>query len=106
MQHQEDPMMRFRPITLAFAISLLPVVANAQLTIDMGAIKCDQYLAMSPAMSRDFSAWMSGWFSYQTRRTFVDLLLHQKNIANLKAWCQYHPQDSVMIGLQNAIGPQ
>jgi hypothetical protein len=98
--------MKLQLIGAAFAISLLPVVANAQLTIDMSAIKCDQYLAMSPAMSRDFSAWMSGWFSYQTRRTFVDVLLHQKNIANLKAWCQYHPQDSVMIGLQTAIGPQ
>jgi hypothetical protein len=49
---------------------------------------------------------MSGWFSYQTRRPFVDLVLHQKNIANLKAWCQYHPQDSVMTGLQAGIGPQ
>ena len=98
--------MRLRLISTAFAISLLPVVANAQLTIDMGAFTCSQYLAMSPSMSRDFSAWMSGWFSYQTRRTFVDVLLHQKNIANLKAWRQYHPQDSVMIGLQTAIGPQ
>lgn len=98
--------MRLRLIGTAFAISLLPAAANAQLTIDMNAIKCDQYLAMSPEMSRDFSAWMSGWFSYQTRRTFVDLLLHQKNIANLKAWCQYHPQDSVMTGLQTAIGSQ
>jgi hypothetical protein len=97
---------KLRLISTAFAISLLPVPAIAQLTIDMGAIKCDQYLAMSPAMSRDFSAWMSGWFSYQTRRTFVDLALHQKNIANLKAWCQYHPQEGVMAGLQNGIGPQ
>ena len=98
--------MRLRLICTAFAISLLPVAANAQITIDMGAIRCDQYLAMSPAQSRDFSAWMSGWFSYQTPRTFVDVALHQTNIANLKAWCQYHPQDSVMIGLQTAIGPQ
>jgi hypothetical protein len=37
---------------------------------------------------------MSGWFSYQTRREFVDIELHQKNIANLKAWCQYHPQET------------
>jgi len=98
--------MRRRLISAALAISLLPVAANAQLTINMNQIKCDQYLAMSPDMSRDFSAWMSGWFSYQTRRTFVDLALHQKNIANVKAWCQYHPQESVMTGLQNAIGPQ
>jgi len=98
--------MRFRCISLAFAISIFPMAANAQLTIDMSTIKCDQYLAMSPSMSRDFSAWMSGWFSYQTRRTFVDLALHQKNIANVKAWCQFHPQESVMTGLQNAVGPQ
>jgi hypothetical protein len=98
--------MRLRLISTAFAISLLPGVANAQVTVDMRAIKCNQYLAMSPGMSRDFSAWMSGWFSYQTRRTFVDILLHQKNIANLKAWCQFHPQDSVMVGLEKGIGPQ
>ncbi|MGB9216359.1 MAG: HdeA/HdeB family chaperone [Pseudolabrys sp.] len=98
--------MRLRLICTAFAISLLPVTANAQITIDMGAIRCDQYLAMSPAQSRDFSAWMSGWLSYQTRREFVDIDLHQKNIANLKAWCQYHPQEGVMAGLQRGIGPQ
>ena len=89
-----------------FAILILPMAANAQLTIDMGAIRCSQYLAMSPSMSRDFSAWMGGWFSYQTRRTSVDLLTHQKSIANVKSWCQYHPQESVMTALQNAIGPQ
>jgi HdeA/HdeB family len=71
----------------------------------MGALTCEQYLAMSPSMSRDFSAWMSGWYSYQTRRTFVDLVTHQKNIASLKSWCQFRPQESVMTALQGAIGP-
>jgi HdeA/HdeB family protein len=103
---QRTKQMRQGLISAALAISLLPIAANAQLTINMNMIKCDQYLAMSPDMSRDFSAWMSGWFSYQTRRTFVDLALHQKNIANVKAWCQYHPQENVMSGLQNAIGSQ
>jgi HdeA/HdeB family len=98
--------MRPSLLSAALAIALLPVAANAQLTINMNMIKCDQYLAMAPDVSRDFSAWMSGWFSYQTRRTFVDLTLHQKNIANVKAWCQYHPQETVMSGLQNAIGSQ
>lgn len=98
--------MRLRLISITFAITFLPVAASAQLTVDMGAIKCDQYLAMSPSMSRNFSAWVSGWFSFQTRRTFIDLALHQKNIANLKAWCKYHPQEKVMAGLQAAIGGQ
>jgi HdeA/HdeB family len=98
--------MRLRLISTAFAICLLPAVANAQVIIDMDAFTCDQYLAMSPAMSRDFSAWMSGWFSNQTGKRFVDVLVHQKNIEIVKLWCQSHPQASVMAALQSAIGPQ
>src|SRR5688572_29926325 len=88
---RERPMKRWI-IGLTFAVSLIPGAANAQVTIDMGAFTCRQYLAMSPSMSRDFSAWMSGWFSYQTRKTSVDVLAHQKNIASIKSWCQFRPQ--------------
>jgi HdeA/HdeB family len=98
--------MKLRLISAAFAISLLPVTANGQVTIDMGAMTCGQYLAMSPSLSRDFSAWMSGWYSYQTRRTFVDVGLHSRNIASVKSWCQLRPQESVMAALEAAIGPQ
>ena len=96
--------MRIRLMSFAFAVSLLPAGANAQLTIDMNNIKCDQYLAMSPSESRSFSAWMSGWFSYQLNKTTIDLITHEKNVANVKAWCQYHPQETVMSGLKNATG--
>jgi HdeA/HdeB family len=82
------------------------IAGIAQVIIDMGAFTCDQYLAMSPTMSRDFSAWMSGWFSNHAGRRVVDVLAHQKNIAILKSWCQSHPQVSVMAALQSAIGPQ
>ena len=49
--------MRCRFIGLTFVIAMVPVVANAQLTIDMGKITCGQYLAMPPSQSNDFSAW-------------------------------------------------
>ncbi len=98
--------MKVRLISLTFAILLLPGAANAQLTIDMASITCGQYLGMPLAQSRDFSAWMGGWFSYQLSKTTIDLLTHEKNIANVKAWCQYHPQDTVMSGLKNATGQQ
>ena len=96
--------MRFRLIGLALAIWVIPMAVNAQLTIDMANIRRDQYLAMEPSQSRDFSPWMSGWFSYQLGKTTIDLVTHQKNIANVKAWCQYHPQETVMSGLKNATG--
>jgi HdeA/HdeB family len=98
--------MRFRMTIFACSISLLPIAANAQLTIDMNNITCGQYLAMAPSQSRDFSAWMSGWFSYQLGKETIDLLTHEKNIANVKAWCQRYPQETVMSGLKNATGQQ
>jgi hypothetical protein len=95
--------MRLQLMGAAIAMALLQSPAQAQLTIDMSLITCEQYLRMTPAVSRDFSAWMSGWFHYQSQRTDVDLILLQKNIASVKAWCQNHPRDKVMSGLQNAF---
>lgn len=96
--------MRISTISLAFAICVLPVAANAQLTVEMSNIRCEQYLAMSPSQSRNFSSWMSGWFNYKAGKTTVDLVAHEKNIANVKAWCKFHPKDTVMSGLENATG--
>ena len=98
--------LRLSGAVLAISISVLPTSVNAEVIINMAAFTCEEYLAMSPAMSRDFSAWMSGWFSYQTRRTFVDVVAHEKNMVNLKSWCQLRPQASVMNALESAIGPQ
>lgn len=93
-------------IHVTFAISIVPAVADAAptLTIDIGKVTCGEYLAMPPALSRKFSAWMSGWFSHRNRKTFVDFDVHQANIANVKAWCRSNPSQSVMAGLPKAIG--
>ena len=98
--------MRCRLVILTFAISIVPAAANAALTttIDIGKITCSQYLAMPPELSSKFSAWMSGWFSYRNRRTFIEFGLHQTNITNVKAWCQSNPSVSVIVGLPKAIG--
>ena len=98
--------MKLRLITTVFVIALLPVAGNAQVTISMGALTCLQYLAMSPSVSRDFSAWMSGWSAYQVRRTYVDLVAHQRNIESMRSWCQLRPQASVIDALKSEIGPQ
>ncbi len=95
--------MRSELICLTLAISMAPVAANAQLTIDMGSITCGQYVAMPPSQSDNFSAWMSGWFSYQNNKTYVNFVAHQKNIASVKEWCKFHPDESVMTGLKKAI---
>jgi hypothetical protein len=95
--------MKTRLIVLVIAACFLPAGAKAQLTVEMANIRCEQYLAMAPAQSRDFSAWMSGWYSYKIDKSWVDLVAHQKNIANVQAWCRYHLKETVMSGLEKAL---
>jgi hypothetical protein len=72
----------------------------------MSDIRCDQYLAMPASQQEKFSAWMSGWFSYQTRTPWVDFLQYRQNIANVKAWCERYPDEKIMTGLNKATGTQ
>ena len=98
--------MRLKSTGWILAISLLPLTANAQVTVQMADIRCDQYLGMPPAQQEKFSAWMSGWFSYQTRTPWVDFLQYRQNIANVKAWCLKYPDEKIMTGLNKATGNQ
>jgi hypothetical protein len=95
---------RLKSIVAGLAISAFAATANAQVTIEMANIRCEQYLRMPAADSRDFSAWMSGWFSYKIGKSWVDLVAFEKNIKNVQAWCRYHPKETVMSGLKNATG--
>ncbi len=92
--------------SIALAVSVFGAAANAQVTIEMRKIKCSQYLAMGPADSEAFSAWMSGWYSYQTGKTWVDLGAFRKNVVNVKAWCKFHQNETVMSGLDKATAGQ
>jgi len=98
--------MRYRLIILTFAILIVPAFASAAFatTVDIRSITCSEYLAMPDAPSNKFSAWMTGWFSYQSRRTFVDFDLHRANVASVRTWCQSNPSASVMVGLEQSIG--
>ena len=98
--------MRRRLIILMFAILIVPAFASEALatTVDIRSITCSEYLAMPAAPSSKFSAWMTGWFSYESRRTFVDFDLHRTNVTNVRGWCQSNPSASVMVGLEKSIG--
>ena len=87
---------------LTLAAAMATAVAHAQVTIDMSRVTCAQYLAMPPAQSADFSAWMSGWFNQKNGYVFVDLNAYARNVANVKSWCALNSAQTVMAGLQQA----
>jgi hypothetical protein len=91
-------------LNLMSATAAVPI--ETQSIIEMRKVTCVQYLAMPQHESKRFSAWMSGWYSYQVGKTRVDVRAYQKNIENLRAWCRYHSQETVMSGLDKATAGQ
>ena len=94
--------MRKLLIGLTVAGLLSPSVVAAQATVDMARVTCAEYLAMTPADSAIFSAWMSGWFNQKNGYVFVDLNAYARNVANVKSWCALNSAQTVMAGLQQA----
>ena len=80
----------------------LPSVTHAQVSIDMARVTCADYLALAPAESAVFSAWMSGWFNQKTGYVFVDLNAYARNVASVKSWCASNPTQTVMASLQRS----
>ena len=85
------------------ACALSPVMAHAQVKIDMTKVTCSQVLGMSPEDQVDFGAWMAGWYAQKSGRTFIDMGLFQKNFESVKSWCASNPSEQVMAGLQRAF---
>jgi hypothetical protein len=88
---------------LALAGALAPSLSQAQVKIDMTRITCGEVLAMSPDLQSDYAAWMSGWFSQKSGRTFVDVGLFHKNYDSVMGWCASNKSESVMAGVQRAF---
>ena len=76
--------------------------AQAQVTFDMSRVTCAAYTAMDPATSRDFSAWMSGWFNQRAGSTQLNVEGFRRNVASVQSWCASNPNQLVMAGLTAA----
>jgi hypothetical protein len=94
--------MKIAAFCLMLAGPILPSVTHAQVSIDMARVTCADYLALSPADSAVFSAWMSGWFNQKTGYVFVDLNAYARNVVNVKSCYESNPTQTVMAGLQRA----
>lgn len=79
--------------------------AHAQVTFDMSRVTCADYLAMSPATSRDFSAWMSGWFNQQSGNSTLNVEGYRRNVASVQKWCAANANRNqlVMSGLKASV---
>ena len=75
-------------ITLIILITLLATrAADAQVTIEVSQITCEQYLGFSVADPRDINIWLSGYYAGKRGSTVFEPQRVKEIAEKLKAEC-------------------
>jgi hypothetical protein len=80
------------------------MVAQAQQTVDVAKITCDQFLAGRITDSRTLSVWLGGYFHGTRNDTLVDVSAFQKDSNVIMDYCFSHRNTTVMDAVKNAFG--
>ena len=79
------------------------VPAQAQTTIDVSKITCEQWLAFKVADPDHIALWLSGYFNGRRENTVVEVQSFKENIQNVKELCIRNPNMLIMKAIENRI---
>lgn len=91
--------------TFALTVALYGVpAAQAQVTIDVAKISCQQFLIDKVAPTKSIVLWLSGYYNGQRNNTLVDVGTLEKNADKVEDYCRLNQQVTVMDAVKNALG--
>jgi len=78
--------MRYLILTVLICTALA-VPAQAQTTLDVSKVTCDQYVHSKIATPNYIAAWMSGYYSGKRRDHVIDPQALQDSVSKLHQYC-------------------
>ena len=90
--------------TLMIAFGLCPM-AQAQVTIDVAKITCDQFTLYKITDPQNIALWLSGYYHGQHNNTIVDTQGLAANLRKIKDYCNLKPNETVMHAVESVFGP-
>ena len=85
--------------TALFVFALLP--AQAQVTVDVSKITCEQYFFNTITFSQYIVMWLSGYYNGERHNTIIDPDTLKKNEAKVNQYCFEHREMTVMDAVKN-----
>jgi acid stress chaperone HdeB len=80
---------------LVLALVAVPL-AQAQITIDMSKITCEQFLGYKIINPNDIALWLSGYYNAQRGNTIIDSETLAAQKRELQDYCLQNPKVPVM----------
>jgi acid stress chaperone HdeB len=90
-------------------LSLIPLcltisAAQAQVTIDVSKITCEQFRGYAITDPNNIALWLSGYYNGQRGNTIVQVQSFKENLEKVKDYCITHPTVTVMQAVEALLG--
>ena len=82
--------MRCTPIVTGLVLSSIVFAtasAQAQVTLDLSKITCDQYVHAKITTPNLIAAWLSGYYNAKRNNKIIDLDTFEDNVSKVQSYC-------------------
>ena len=92
-------------VGLAFALTTSSA-AQAQVTLDLSKVTCDQFIKYKVADPKLITVWLSGYFHGKRGDTTVDTQRLNSDADEVEKYCFKNPDAPLMPSVETIIGPR
>ena len=97
--------MNARPLLISASLVLAQVTTlQAQVTVDVSKITCDQLLMEKPVPAKYVVLWLSGYYNGKRGNTIIEPEAMDKNEEKVDFYCNLHREVTVMDAVKNVLG--
>ena len=83
--------------------TLVAVPAQAQVTLDISKVTCDQFAGYKITDPQNIAIWLSGYYNGKRGNTVIDTQALAENVKKLEYYCVSHPHVPVMKAVETLL---
>ena len=83
---------------------VLSTAANAQVTVDVAKITCDQFSGFKITDPTNIAIWLSGYYSGKRGNTIIDPQALKEDYNKLRSYCIVNDKVTVLQAAQTLFG--
>src|SRR5262247_1993104 len=97
-------MMKLRPFVSALLLAFgFAPASQAQVTLDVSKITCDQFTGYKITNPRNIAYWLSGYYNGQRGNTVLDTKALAANARKLQDYCLLHPEVPILRAVEASV---
>ena len=91
-------------ILILIFVAIFASTAQAQVTIDISKITCEQFRSYAITDPNNIAIWLSGYYNGRRNNTIIKVESFKENLGKLKDYCITNPKVTVMQAVEVLLG--